>query len=56
MRSELDENIEITPQEIAHIRQLGDFDLKMLLSELDEFGWDDARALLPMIKATEARN
>ena len=49
-------NIEITPEEIGHIRKLSDFDLKMFLSEFEAFGWNQARALLPFIKQTEARN
>jgi hypothetical protein len=56
MRAKLGDNIEITPDEMAHVRTMGDFDLKMFLSELDEFGWDEARALMLLIRLSEARN
>lgn len=42
-------NIPITFRELDQIRSLDDFDLKMLLSEIAEHGWDSARRLLPMI-------
>mgnify|MGYP003656556469 CR=1 FL=1 len=41
------ENIKITEQEIQMIRSLSDFDLTMLLSEVNDHGWDAARVLLP---------
>jgi hypothetical protein len=51
----MSDNIEITPDELALVRSLDDFDLTMFLSELADFGWDDARNLLPEIaKATTA--
>ena len=56
MRERDGDNIEITPEEIGHIRKLSDFDLKMFLSEFEEFGWNQARALLPFIKLAEPRN
>lgn len=54
------QNIEITKEELAKIRRLSDFDLTMLLSQLEDFGWQrsipqdptghlGARALLPEI-------
>lgn len=39
-------NIEITKVEIEFIRELGDFDLTMLLSEIHEHGWPAARKLM----------
>jgi hypothetical protein len=52
-------NIKITRQELKDIRSLKDFDLTMLLSEIDEFGWVTSdnpeiggRALLVTIKKT----
>lgn len=33
------ESIGITVEELARVRQLGDFDLTMLLSEIHDFGW-----------------
>ena len=42
-------NIQITFRELDQIRSLDDFDLKMLLSEIAEHGWDSARRLLPTI-------
>jgi hypothetical protein len=50
------ENIAVTKKELKDIRSLNDFDLTMLLSEIDEFGWVNenpkigGRALLPLIK------
>lgn len=51
-----EDNIEITTEELGRIRQLGDFDLTMLLSEIHHLGWVHpkyptvgGRALLPTI-------
>ena len=41
------ENIKITEQEIQMIRSLSDFDLNMLLSQINDLGWGAARVLLP---------
>lgn len=43
------DNIRITSGEMKFIRSLGDFDLKMLLSEIHDHGWPTARKLLPLI-------
>jgi hypothetical protein len=47
-------SIQISKTELEQIRRLDDFDLTMLLSEIDDFGWQrkgniGGRALLPMI-------
>lgn len=50
------QNISITPDEIAQIRALDDFDLKMFLSEVSDHGWRVGRELLPFIQnASEAK-
>jgi hypothetical protein len=36
--------------ELDFIRSLGDFDLRMFLSELHDHGWQQARKLLPLIR------
>lgn len=46
----MSENIAITSAELAFIKSLSDFDLTMLLSEIHDHGWPQARQLLPMIK------
>lgn len=43
------DNIDITKDEMTQIRHLGDFDLKMLLSEIHDHGWPMAQKLLPMM-------
>lgn len=45
-------NQEITQEELTQIRAMTDFDLTMLISEIHDHGWTEARALIPMI--TEA--
>lgn len=52
----LGENIDITADEMCFLRTLGDFDLKMFLSEIDEHGWPAARKLLPLIRQSVAKN
>lgn len=42
-------NIRITEAELAAIRTFNDFDFTMLLSELNDHGWGEARKLIPMI-------
>lgn len=42
-------NIPITKGELKLIRNLGDFDLAMVLSEINENGWESAKVLLPLI-------
>lgn len=46
-------NIDATAEELARIRALDDFDLKMLLSEINDFGWPIARTLLDKIQETQ---
>ena len=43
------DNINITKEELKFIRGLKDFDLTMLLSEINDHGWLTARKLLPMM-------
>lgn len=48
-------NQEITEAELTQIRALGDFDLCMLISEVHDVGWPQARKILPfMAMATAA--
>lgn len=42
-------NIEVSSQELAQIRGLGDFDLTMLLSEIHDHGWPVAQRTLPLM-------
>lgn len=43
-------NVNVSKDELEKIRQLGDLDLQMLLSEIHDFGWPNGgRALLPLI-------
>ena len=51
----MSDNIEITPQELAFIRSLEDFDLTMFLSELHDHGWPIARELLADIEKSLAK-
>jgi hypothetical protein len=44
-----DANIRITPDEMAFIRRLSDFDLMMFLSDLEGHGWRMARRTLWLI-------
>lgn len=48
-------NIKITADELAFILSLDHFDLKMVLSEINDHGWPVARKLLPLISATLGR-
>lgn len=62
----MDSNQKITRDELRQIRLLEDFDLTMLISEIHDHGWPQAKRLLPMImhanqqqarrKAQEARH
>lgn len=45
-------NIKIDSDTLSFLRKLGDFDLIMFLSEIDEHGWDKAKDLIPMIRKT----
>jgi hypothetical protein len=52
----MDENIEISKEDLAFIRTLEDFDLKMLLSEINDHGWEaGGKRLLPMIRESVER-
>jgi hypothetical protein len=46
-------NQKITPEEILAIRRMGDFDLTMLISEIHDHGWPEARKLIPLIGKAE---
>jgi hypothetical protein len=45
----LGENQKITPEQLAKIRRLKDFDLIMLISEIHDHGWPVAAATLAMM-------
>ena len=44
-------NIDITKEELAFIRSLEDFDLTMLLSEINDHGWSQGRRLIVDMKS-----
>lgn len=48
-------NIEITAEELARIRMLEDFDLTMLLSEINDHGWVHARQTFFLMLLARAR-
>jgi hypothetical protein len=43
-------NLPIPSEDLAFIRSLGDFDLLMLLSEINDHGWVVAKRTLEMIR------
>ena len=45
----MSDNQKITKEEATAIRQLEDFDLVMLISEVNDNGWDRARETLRMM-------
>ena len=47
----MSDNIDATAADLAFIRSLPDFDLIMLLSEINDHGWEEARKLLPLMAA-----
>lgn len=47
-------NIKVEPVELQFIRLLDDFDLKMVLSEINDHGWPAGRKLLHDICAAMA--
>ena len=50
----MSDNQKLTPKEIEAIRALEDFDLVMLVSEIHDHGWPEARTTLRMMpKAKE---
>lgn len=52
----IDVNVDATPNDLSRIRSLGDFDLKMFLSEVNDHGFDAAMRLLPMIEESGRRS
>lgn len=48
-------NIAMTPQEMALIRALNDFDSIMLLSEVSDYGWTHGRELLRSMRKYQER-
>ena len=52
----MSKNVEITPDELRAIRELGDLDLTMIVSEVNAHGWEVARVLLPVIVRTNTAN
>ena len=51
------ENQKLTPEELAAIRRLDDFDLTMLISEIHDHGWPTARLTLQLIvEAMQSKN
>jgi len=49
------ENQEVSPEELAKIRRLDDFDLIMLISEIHDHGWQIARATLAIMPEGKRR-
>ncbi len=49
------DNQDISTAQLALIRALDDFDLKMLLSEIHDHGWPAAKKLLHLILLSVAR-
>ena len=45
----MDDNQKITKEELDWIRTLEDFDLTMLISEINDHGWAYGKTLLPQI-------
>ena len=39
-------NLDLSDSQLAKIRKLDDFDLKMLLSEINDYGWNAAKIIL----------
>jgi len=48
----MEDNIDMNKKDLDFIRSLNDFDLKMLLSEINEHGWGKAKVLIPLIRKT----
>tara|TARA_R110002167_G_scaffold86335_2_gene233783 strand:+ start:75 stop:227 length:153 start_codon:yes stop_codon:yes gene_type:complete len=46
------DRISFVKGDLDFIRGLKDFDLKMLISEIDEHGWEKATSLIPLIRKT----
>jgi hypothetical protein len=45
-------SITVDKKDLDFVRSLKDFDLNMLLSEINDHGWDKAKGLLPLIRKT----
>ena len=45
----MNDNQEVSTEELAKIRKLEDFDLIMLISEIHDHGWEVARETLRMM-------
>ena len=48
-------NIRISEARLQWVRELGDIDLTMLLSEINDHGWGGAKRLIPLIEESIAR-
>lgn len=46
----MSKNIKIDADTLSFIRKLDDFDLVMLLSEVNEHGWDKAKELISLMR------
>jgi hypothetical protein len=46
------DNIHVSKSELKFIRGLKDFDLTMILSEINDHGWIKAKNLMPLIRKT----
>jgi len=49
MIKHINDNLEISPEILEQIKKLTNFDLLMLLSEIDQHGWEIAQTTLQMI-------
>jgi hypothetical protein len=49
------DNIRLSKKDAAFIRSLPDFDMAMLLSEIDNYGWSSAKKIIPLIEESVAR-
>lgn len=45
-----DRNVTATAEQLAKIRRLSDFDLIMLISEINGYGWAEASKTLEMMR------
>ncbi len=49
------DNQPVTPAEVEQIRNLDDFDMEMLISEIQDHGWLVARRTLAMMQEAATR-
>jgi hypothetical protein len=47
-------NVTMSNSELESIKKMCDFDLIMLVSEINDHGWEVARRLIPMIQEATA--